>query len=89
MKRWTTSGRVAGILLAPLAVIGAFVLATAFLRPAPALLETAVDQCLLKEYLNECPGEETGTREEILACEKQAPLAATRVRAAVPLDCRK
>jgi hypothetical protein len=53
----------------------------------PAEPDVAVDQCILKGYLEECGGEEL-TPEEKASCQRRAPAEATRVRAAVPPRCR-
>lgn len=54
---------------------------------APAQDQHAVDGCLLKEYLQECESE-LATPDEAAACQKRAPLEATRVLGAIPAQCR-
>lgn len=54
---------------------------------APAPDPVAVDQCALREYLEECETE-LATPEEAAACRLKAPKEATRVLAGIPAECR-
>lgn len=53
-------------------------------KPTP---QVAVDQCLLREYLEECGGDEW-TAEEKASCTRRAPAEATRLKAAIKPGCR-
>lgn len=48
---------------------------------------TAVDQCELKEYLEECEAE-TATKTELENCKRKASIEATRIAAGIPPECR-
>ena len=49
--------------------------------------QVAVDQCALKEYLEECDSD-LATPEEQADCRRRAPKEATRVAAGIPPQCR-
>jgi hypothetical protein len=65
-------------------VFAALLLAACSERPSP----TAVDQCELKEYLEECEVE-TATKTEQDNCKRKARLEATRVAAGIAPECRE
>lgn len=54
---------------------------------APAPQPVAVDQCVLREYLEECETE-MATPEEQAQCRARAPREATRVLAGITPECR-
>jgi hypothetical protein len=53
----------------------------------PAEGPMAVDQCILKGYLQECT-DESATQDEQATCRKRAQWEAMRIEAGIPPECR-